>query len=154
MPATHHKVTKSDLVQWGPGLGHFSLSHVFFLVWMSRHLKDLWPARASITWRLKWLWRLRCNFQLKGVWPRGWGCCQWGQREEFCTVSPRALNRQQDVRAAVARGPNTYGRKAQLQNVGPKGLGMTFQVPFWTLVADLWPGCDVAEVCAKCFHAS
>lgn len=82
---------------------------------------DLWSGRTSITWRLKWLWRLKCNFQLKGMWHRGWGCCQWGQREEFCTVGQRAPNRQQNICGAAGRGSNTYSLKAWLQSRDPKG---------------------------------
>lgn len=43
MCAIHHKVTKSDIVQWGPGLGYFSFWHMLFLIWRTDISKNRAP---------------------------------------------------------------------------------------------------------------
>lgn len=60
-----------------------------------------------------------------------------GQREEFVHDWPTgSKQREHHVHGAAARRP---GCKNGPINVGPRGLAGTFEVPFCTWAADLWP---------------
>lgn len=93
--------------------------------------KNLHPLRTEMTWRLK------SNFQLKGMWPHRW---ESTARAEAAVSRINARNlynwpegsssQEQDVHSAAGGAQtHTVGRPSSRNrpaNTGPAGLGMTF----------------------------
>lgn len=133
----------------------FPLTRLVFMQLFGEMRADLLLVRNSITWRLKWLWGLKSNFSAERLADRqgestawGWGSHQ-GQREEFSTIGHTVLNGEKDVLLRTHAVGRSRCKNTQLTR--PKGLGMTFYLPFWILTADPWPGPrQLARV--KCCH--